>query len=252
MGQCFVIQPFDRGRYDKRYEDVFAPAIRDAGLEPYRVDRDPSVSIPIEDIQSGIESCEACLAEISTDNPNVWLELGIAIESQREVVLVCSDERTSHFPFDVQHRSIIPYSTESQRDFEELRGKITARLKAIMRKKDQLAQVSQISSVVKVEGLEQFEIAVLVSVAQQVYDPHDGISAAQIRSDMAKAGFAKLAATLGIRALVDKEMLTSSQHYDGYLVYGLADRGMMWLLGNKDMLTLRLDDDVDDDDDVPF
>ncbi|MBU0719064.1 MAG: hypothetical protein KJ749_12505 [Planctomycetes bacterium] len=44
MGRCFVIQPFDDGgEFDKRYEDVFLPAIRDAGLEPYRVDRDPSV-----------------------------------------------------------------------------------------------------------------------------------------------------------------------------------------------------------------
>src|SRR5882672_9286284 len=116
MGQCFVIQPFDKGRFDKRYEDVFIPAIRDAGLEPYRVDRDPGVTIPIEDIQAGIESCEACLAEISTDNPNVWFELGYAIASHREVVLVCSDERTAHFPFDVQHRSVIRYASESPRD----------------------------------------------------------------------------------------------------------------------------------------
>ena len=56
MGNCFVIQPFDDGKFDKRYEDVFAPAVRAAGLEPYRVDHDPSVSIPIEDIQSGIQS----------------------------------------------------------------------------------------------------------------------------------------------------------------------------------------------------
>ena len=39
MGRCFVIQPFDQGPFDKRYDDVFAPAICDAGLEPYRVDR---------------------------------------------------------------------------------------------------------------------------------------------------------------------------------------------------------------------
>src|ERR1022692_861504 len=107
MDRCFVIQPFDKGRYDKRYEDVFVPAIKDAGLEPYRVDRDLGVSIPIAEIQSGIESSQACLAEISTDNPNVWFELGYAIASQREVVMVCSEERTAHFPFDVQHRAII-------------------------------------------------------------------------------------------------------------------------------------------------
>src|SRR5882672_3006402 len=98
MNKCFVIQPFDKGSFDKRYEDVFVPAIIAAGLEPYRVDHDPSVTIPIDEIQSGIESSEACLADMSTDNPNVWFELGYAIASQREVVLVCSAER-SHFPF---------------------------------------------------------------------------------------------------------------------------------------------------------
>ena len=132
MGRCFVIQPFDKGRYDKRYEDVFAPAIREAGLEPYLVDRDPEASIPIDEIEAGIQGSEACLVEISTDNPNVWFELGDAIASQREVVLVCSDERTSHFPFDVQHRSIIKYSTESSRDFEELRRQVTSRLTAAL------------------------------------------------------------------------------------------------------------------------
>ena len=40
MPRCFVIQPFDGGqRYDKRYKDVFEPAIKNADLEPYRVDR---------------------------------------------------------------------------------------------------------------------------------------------------------------------------------------------------------------------
>ena len=42
MPRCFMIQPLDGKQYDKRYEDVFEPAIRDAGLEPYRVDRDLS------------------------------------------------------------------------------------------------------------------------------------------------------------------------------------------------------------------
>ena len=119
MGTCFVIQPFDRGPYDKRYEDVFEPAISEVGLEPYRVDRDPGVSIPIEDIQSGIRASDVCLAEITTDNPNVWFELGFALASHKPVVLVCSEEREK-FPFDVQHRTIITYATDSPRDFERL------------------------------------------------------------------------------------------------------------------------------------
>ena len=124
MPRCFVIQPFDEGeRYDKRYEDVFAPAIEAAGLEPYRVDRDPSVRVPIDEIEQGIRASDVCLAEISTNNPNVWFELGFAIASKREVVMVCSDERTTHFPFDVQHRKITRYSTHSKSDYEQLQSK---------------------------------------------------------------------------------------------------------------------------------
>lgn len=107
MATSFVVQPFDQGPFDKRFDDVFAAAISEAGLEAYRVDRDPTVSIPIEDIEAGIRNAEVCLAEITTDNPNVWFELGFAIASQRDVVLICSSERKSRFPFDIQHRSII-------------------------------------------------------------------------------------------------------------------------------------------------
>jgi hypothetical protein len=35
--------------FDKRYEDIIEPAVSDAGLKPYRVDRDPAVNIPIEE-----------------------------------------------------------------------------------------------------------------------------------------------------------------------------------------------------------
>ncbi len=57
MPRCFVIQPFDEGGpYDKRYNDVLLPAIKDAGLEPYRVDEDRSSSVPIDDIENNIRS----------------------------------------------------------------------------------------------------------------------------------------------------------------------------------------------------
>jgi hypothetical protein len=54
MKKCFVIQPFDNGTFDKRYAEIFEPAIKNAGFEPYRVDKDASVRIPIADIEKGI------------------------------------------------------------------------------------------------------------------------------------------------------------------------------------------------------
>src|ERR1700690_3724852 len=104
MPKCFVIQPFDSGKYDKRFDEVFKPAIEAADLEAYRADRDPEVEVPIEGIEEGIRSAAICVADITTDNPNVWYELGFAFATGRPVVMVCSTERTSNkFPFDIQH-----------------------------------------------------------------------------------------------------------------------------------------------------
>jgi hypothetical protein len=245
VATCFVIQPFDGGRFDKRYEDVFAPAIKGADLEPYRVDRDPQVSVPIDDIETGIQNAEACLVDITTDNPNVWFELGYAMATRKEVALVCSHERTQNFPFDVQHRSIIRYKTESSSDFDQLRVQITDRLRAILQRKRNLGEIGKIHSISRTEGLEQYEVAILVAVAEEGGDPDGGLSASYIRQAMQSAGFTKLATTLGLRALVQKGMLdtaTEQDQFDGdtFTVFQLTHNGFTWLLSNKERFALKL------------
>ncbi|HKR06064.1 MAG TPA: hypothetical protein VJY62_15615, partial [Bacteroidia bacterium] len=130
MEKCFIIQPFDNGTFDKRFTDIFQPAILKANLEPYRIDKDLSVRIPIDDIEKGIMEASICFAEITSDNPNVWYELGFALACKKDVVMVCSDERSGKFPFDIQHRQIIIYATSSKSDFEELEDTITKKIKA--------------------------------------------------------------------------------------------------------------------------
>ena len=256
MNKCFVIQPFDQGPFDKRYDDVLVPAIKAASLDPYRVDRDPSVSIPIEDIQHGIESSRACLADITIDNPNVWFELGYAIASRRQVVLICSEERATKFPFDVQHRSIIKYSTQSSSDFESLKKSITDRLTSLLQKEGSLATIANMSSVASFRGLEQYEVATLIAVAQQL---NGGVSANLIHDDMEKAGFTRIATVLGLRGLEGKKMLETYQESgwnEVYMVWRVTDLGIEWLIQNKS--TLKLQDELAKkpkdlvDSDVPF
>src|SRR5258708_34562665 len=67
------------------------------------------------------------------DNPNVWFEVGYAIAASKDVIFICSEERRSAFPFDVQHRTITKYGTASPRDFKELQRKVTERLKATLK-----------------------------------------------------------------------------------------------------------------------
>ncbi len=118
MPTCFIIQPFDSGKFDKRYKETFAPATIAAGFEPYRVHEDPRAGVLITSIEDGIRSAAVCLADITADNPNVWFELGFALAVNRPVVMVCSNERTGKYPFDIQHRSIIPYNPKRKATFK--------------------------------------------------------------------------------------------------------------------------------------
>lgn len=244
MSTCFVMQPFDQGVFDQRYEDVFAPAICDAGLEPYRVDQDPKVSIPIQDIEAGIRDAAICLADITQDNPNVWFELGYAIACGREVVLVCSNERATKFPFDVQHRTIITYATGSPRDFKKLQSDIAARITAYLQKAENLSAVAEISKVTKFEGLEQHEVVCLAALAENLEHPEDNASAFQIKRDMEASGFTKVASTLALASLLKKELLAQSRYHDSqvdeyYTGYSLTEAGWTWILANKDKFVLR-------------
>ena len=86
--ECFVIQPISDTKFTKRYDDIYKPAIEATGLNAYRVDLDPTVKIPIEEIESRIKNSVICFADISTDNPNVWYELGYAFASGKDVVMI--------------------------------------------------------------------------------------------------------------------------------------------------------------------
>jgi hypothetical protein len=242
------MQPFDGDVYDKRYETVFAPGINDAGLEPYRVDRDPGVSVPVDSIESGIRGAQLCFADITTDNPNVWFELGFAIAASKDVVLVCSEERKTHFPFDVQHRSIIKYRAGAPQDFVELRESITKRIKALLGKQGEIALASSISPVKNTEGLSQHEIVALVTVMQNQFVMGGPVPVVAIRQDMNQAGFTDIAVSIAVKLLRSKNMLLmtdSEDEYRGrYSGFVVTNEGEAWLMSNQDRLVLRVVDGV--------
>lgn len=127
---CFIAQPFDKGVFDQRFKDVIVPAVKSCGLEPYRMDLDNTVDIPFYRMEERIERASLIIAEITTDNPNVWYELGYALALRKEVIMVCSDERTSDWPFDVRHRNILSYNCRSLNDFKQYRAALKAAIMA--------------------------------------------------------------------------------------------------------------------------
>src|ERR1700722_18181231 len=143
MPTCFVIQPFDNGQFDKLFKGVYSPSIIAAGLEPYRVDQDPNTDILIDAIENGIKNAAVCLADITTDNPNVWYELGFAFAARRPVVMVCSADRKGKYPFDIQHRAIVTYVAQSPQDFAQLTSDLTSRLAAAVKRGETLEDLAE-------------------------------------------------------------------------------------------------------------
>jgi hypothetical protein len=243
MEDCFVIQPFDKDKYDKRFTEIFEPAIIDASLQPYRVDRDPFVRVPIDHIEDGIRKARICFAEISTDNPNVWYELGYAFARDKDVVMVCSEERQNKFPFDIQHKHIITYKTSSISDYESLGRNITNKLKAFLQKSIKVQNIID-TPVKESEGLQQHEVTMMFLILENQMTEEDSVSVFNLQSDMERAGFTKAASNLALRELKRKGLVDTFKEYSEYnngeyLACRLLQSGEGWLRHNQDKIEFK-------------
>lgn len=266
-GRCCVFQPFDKGPYDKRYEDIIAPAIKAADLEPYRVDRDDEAVIPIETLHEEIQSATICLADITTNNPNVMYELGFAIARGQDVVIISSTQRAERFPFDIQHRGIIQYTPDSVSDFAKLSTDITNKLKALLKKQESVRDIVSASPVKSTQGLQPHHIAALAFVMAYRDAEADGVDAGTIKQNMGEAGYTLLATSLALTHLSRIRFIEAIEDHDfngvPFYRYKLLTAGEDWLLENQDRLELRLSEKPPrqrqiafnqgiTDDDVPF
>jgi hypothetical protein len=90
------------------YSKIYEPAIIKAGLTPVRADNDIfGTGKIIDQIWSGITTAKVLIAELTTRNPNVFYELGLAHALKKPVVLVSSNE--DDVPFDLKHIRVIYY-----------------------------------------------------------------------------------------------------------------------------------------------
>lgn len=104
---CFIVMPFGEphGTY---YNKIYKPAIEKAGMQPMRADAEIFGAGKIMDqVWRGISAAKVLVAELTTRNPNVFYELGLAHALRKPVVLVSSNE--DDVPFDLQHIRVIYY-----------------------------------------------------------------------------------------------------------------------------------------------
>ena len=130
LDTCFVMMPFGEW-FDRYYQDIYVPAIKDAGLEPVRGDELFSTGSVVEQIWEQIEKSKLLLADLSDKNANVFYELGLAHAARKPVVFTSS--QLEDVPFDLRHLRVIIYDIREPEWATQLRKSITDYLKNAMK-----------------------------------------------------------------------------------------------------------------------
>ena len=126
---CFTIMPFG-GWFDKYYEDIYCPAIKNTGLVPKRADDLYRPSNIVSDIWDYTKNAKIILADLTNKNPNVFYELGLAHAITKPAILIT--QSMEDIPFDLRSLRIIQYDKNSPDWGIILQSKIEKAIKEII------------------------------------------------------------------------------------------------------------------------
>lgn len=246
MQTCFVAQPFDAAEFDKRYKDIYEPAINAAGLKPYRVDKDPSASIPIEKITEQISQATAVFVDISLDNPNVFFEYGYALAKNKECCVICAEHKRTKLPFNIQHRTTIFYKNESMSDFENLRKNITERLLSIIEinsiPETVEKNINKIIAENESDRINEGEITAIAAIMENG-DFSNNISLYTYLSQMERWGYTNTGAKILLMGHQRREFIKTSKSLDRdgdeYTVISLTPIAENWIYENSNNFKMK-------------
>lgn len=130
LDTCFVMMPFGAW-FDRYYQEIYVPAIREAGFEPKRADELFTTGSVVEQIWEQIEKATLLLADLSGKNPNVFYELGLAHAARKPVVFTSA--QVDDVPFDLRHLRVIIYDIREPEWAPRLMKSITDYLRNAMK-----------------------------------------------------------------------------------------------------------------------
>jgi len=112
---CFIIMPFREKEFKQSiYFDVIKPFIENEfRIACYRVDEDALPDRIDNKIYSYILRSAFIVAEVTTRNPNVLYELGLAHMLEKDCIIL-SQTTHSEIPFDINRITAEPYESEDQ------------------------------------------------------------------------------------------------------------------------------------------
>ena len=127
--QAFVVMQFS-DTFNALYIDVIKPTCEKFGLEAIRADDIYKCDLIINDIARSIEEASVIIADVTTDNPNVFYEVGYAHGIKKATILL-SDRTREKLPFDVSgFRTLFYDNTIGGKS--DVEARLTTHLKNIM------------------------------------------------------------------------------------------------------------------------
>lgn len=109
---AFVLMPFAT-EFDDIYQFLIREAVASAGYEVTRADDILNQRNLLADIVEAIRDAALIVADLSTANPNVYYELGLAHAFGKPVILLAQD--INEVPFDLRSYRVVTYSTHFSR-----------------------------------------------------------------------------------------------------------------------------------------
>jgi hypothetical protein len=130
LDTCFVMMPFGSW-FDRYYQEIYVPAIKEAGFEPKRADELFTTGSVVEQIWEQIEKAKLLLADLTGKNPNVFYELGLAHAARKPVVFTSA--QVDDVPFDLRHLRVIIYDVREPEWAPRLMKSVTDYLRNAMK-----------------------------------------------------------------------------------------------------------------------
>ena len=115
--KAFVIMPFDV-EFESIYRKLIKEPLEEAGYHVERADSFVDQRNILSDIIRGIRSANLIVADLTTNNPNVFYELGLCHGLGLPTVLIA--QSINDIPFDLQSYKILIYETHFNK-IEKLR-----------------------------------------------------------------------------------------------------------------------------------
>lgn len=126
---CFTIMPYGDW-FDVYYNEIYTPAIEEAGLVSKRADDLYRPSSIVHDIWQYTKECQIVLADLTGKNPNVLYELGLAHAIAKPVILIV--EKMEDIPYDLRALRIIEYDKNAHNWGFLLKKKIINAVKEVI------------------------------------------------------------------------------------------------------------------------